>query len=59
MIDWRKIAEQNGLTPEEFRKEIFNVAAQDCRRITFCTAESVARPLLLVVMRYITYIVRK
>lgn len=27
MVDWRKIAEQNGLTPEEFRKEIFKVAA--------------------------------
>ena len=27
MIDWRKIAEQNELTPEEFRKEIFTVAA--------------------------------
>ena len=27
MIDWRKIAEQNGLTPEEFKKEIFTVAA--------------------------------
>lgn len=27
MIDWRKIADMNGLAPEEFRKEIFTVAA--------------------------------
>ena len=27
MIDWRKIAEQNGLSTEEFAKEIFTVAA--------------------------------
>ena len=25
-IDWRKIAEQNGLTHQEFTKEIFSVA---------------------------------
>ena len=27
MIDWREIAKQNNLTPEEFKKEIFTVAA--------------------------------
>lgn len=27
MIDWRKVAEQNCMTPEEFKKEIFTVAA--------------------------------
>jgi hypothetical protein len=26
-IDWKNMAEENGLTPEEFRKEIFCVAA--------------------------------
>ena len=25
-INWREVAEQNGLTPEEFKKEIFTVA---------------------------------
>ena len=27
MINWKEIAEQNNLTPEEFQKEIFTVAA--------------------------------
>lgn len=27
MIDWKLVAEQNGMTPEEFKKEIFTVAA--------------------------------
>ena len=27
MIDWKKVAELNGLTTEEFKKEIFTVAA--------------------------------
>ena len=27
MIDWEQIAKMNGLSPEEFRKEIFTVAA--------------------------------
>lgn len=27
MIDWRKFADMNGLTPDEFKKEIFTVAA--------------------------------
>jgi hypothetical protein len=27
MIDWRKVAKSNGLTNEEFEKEIFTVAA--------------------------------
>ena len=27
MIDWRKVAEQNGLTTSEFEKEIYSVAA--------------------------------
>ena len=27
MIDWQKVARQNGLTPEEFTKEILKVAA--------------------------------
>ena len=27
MIDWEQIAKINGLSPEEFRKEIFTVAA--------------------------------
>lgn len=27
MIEWAKIAEQNGLTPDEFKKEIFMAAA--------------------------------
>ena len=26
-IDWREIAKQNNLTPDEFKKEIFTVAA--------------------------------
>jgi hypothetical protein len=26
-IDWQKVAADNGLTPDEFRKEIFSVAA--------------------------------
>jgi len=27
MIDWKFIAEQNGMTPEEFKKEIYTTAA--------------------------------
>tara|TARA_R110001606_G_scaffold380972_1_gene541824 strand:+ start:34 stop:222 length:189 start_codon:yes stop_codon:yes gene_type:complete len=27
MIDWREIAKMNNLTPEDFKKEIFTVAA--------------------------------
>ena len=27
MIDWKEVAEQNGLTPDEFRTEILTVAA--------------------------------
>ena len=27
MINWKEVAEQNGLTPEEFRTEILSVAA--------------------------------
>ena len=27
MINWQKVADQNGLTPEEFEKEILSVAA--------------------------------
>ena len=27
MIDWEKIAKFNGLSPDEFKKEIFTVAA--------------------------------
>lgn len=26
MIDWKKVANMNGLTPEEFEKEMFTVA---------------------------------
>jgi len=27
MINWQEIAEQNNLTPDEFKKEVFTVAA--------------------------------
>lgn len=27
MINWQEVAQNNGLTPEEFKKEIFTIAA--------------------------------
>ena len=58
MIDWRKVAEQNGLTTSEFEKEIYSVAAciaamsldkqDDADAMRFTCSDNVGRLELIV-----------